>query len=124
VRIEALFQKGTDCAAGLILRSCWVDQGFDFVDGVGGEAALGGVVADGLFVGGDVDAVDLVLGDVALDPLNFGAHVAEDAAGLLRNCLEVAGREVASIRDVPFNYVLWHRQDFIPFIGGVREMTL
>ena len=33
-----------------------------------------------LFVGGDVDAVELVVGDVAVEPLNLRAQIAQDSA--------------------------------------------
>lgn len=71
------------------------------------------MVADGLFVGGDVNAVDFVLGDLALDPLDAGAHVAEDTARLLRDGLEVGSGEVARVGDVAFDNVLRHELDCI-----------
>src|ERR1700704_4984167 len=40
-------------------------------DGVGGESAFAGVLLYRFLVGGVVDAVDLVAGDVALDPLHI-----------------------------------------------------
>jgi hypothetical protein len=57
-----------------------IDDGVDLGDYVGGEAALEGVAADDLFVGRDVDAVDLVGGDEGGEPLNFGIDAAEGAA--------------------------------------------
>ena len=54
---------------------------------VRGEASLARVFAHHLFVGRDVDAVDLVVGDVALQPLNLGPEVAQHRAGLLRDGL-------------------------------------
>ena len=41
---------------------------------------MGGVLSDQSLVGGDVDAVDFVLGYVALNPLDFWSEFAKDAA--------------------------------------------
>jgi len=57
-----------------------IDDGVDLGDYVGGKAALEGVATDDLFVGRDVDAVDLVGGDERGQPLNFGIDASEGAA--------------------------------------------
>ena len=57
-----------------------IDDGVDLGDYVGGKAALEGVATDDLFVGRDVDAVDLVGGDERGEPLNFGVDASEGAA--------------------------------------------
>jgi len=49
-----------------LLGGGWIDNRANLGDAVGGEAPLPGVLADGFFVRGDVDAVDLVVGDVAV----------------------------------------------------------
>ena len=56
-----------------------VDNRLDFSDFVVGKSPACGVVADRFLVGGDVHAVDLVVGDVAVDPLDLGAHFGQDA---------------------------------------------
>ena len=56
-----------------------IDYGVDLGDYVGGEAAFKGVATDDLFVGCDVDAVDLVGGDEGGEPLNFGVDASEGA---------------------------------------------
>ena len=44
-----------------------------------GLAALAlGMFADDVLVGGAIDAIDFVVGDVAVNPLDLGAEVAED----------------------------------------------
>src|SRR5690606_31474983 len=48
----------------------------------GGQVAAAGVGVDGFGGGGDVDAVDLVLGHITLDPLDLRPHFFEDAAGV------------------------------------------
>ena len=49
-----------------------VDDGPYLGDAIGGKAAHLGVAADGFFIRSDVDAVDLVVGDVAMQPLDLG----------------------------------------------------
>ena len=82
---------------------CGVDDGLHFGDGVGWESALGRVFANELFVGGDVDAVDFVAGDVAMDPLNFGPS--------LRRLRRTSGRLLAVDRET------------LPAPGTSRSMT-
>src|SRR5215207_5654863 len=72
-----------------------VDHAPDLGDAVGGEAAALRVLADGRLVRGDVDAVDLVARDVALDPLNLRPHLLQHAARLLRDGLQLLARQVA-----------------------------
>src|SRR6516165_7266810 len=87
------------------------DDGFNFADAISGEAALHCMFADGCFIGCDVDAVNLVGGDVAVHPLDLGTQVAEDATGLLRDCVKFFGLEVARSGDVAFDDVFGHGQD-------------
>jgi len=94
--------------SGLAFGGGGVDDGFDGGDGVGGEAGVGGVFADEVFAGGDVDADDLVSRDVGVNPLDFGAELAEDGAGVLGGCYELVGGEVADVGHVAFDEELWH----------------
>ncbi len=48
---------------------------FDFRNFVGRESALPRVFKNHIFVGRDVDAIDLVLGYVAVHPLDFGPEI-------------------------------------------------
>ncbi len=43
------------------------------------------------FVGSNMDAVNFVVGDVALHPLNLGTEIAQHAARLLRDALQLTG---------------------------------
>jgi len=85
-----------------------VDDGADERDLVGGEAAHLGVFVDGGLVGGDVDAVDLVAGDEALDPLELGADGGDDAAGLLGDGLKLVGGEIAGSGDLTLDEEFGH----------------
>ncbi len=66
------------------------------------------MAADDVFAGGDVDAVDLVGGDVGVDPLDVGADVADDGAGVPGGGYELVGREIADAGHVAFDEELWH----------------
>ena len=77
-------------------------------DEVGGEAAFEGVSANDLFVGCDVDAVDLVGGDEGGDPLNVGIDASERGAGTFRDDEELLGGELSGSGDVAFDQILGH----------------
>src|SRR5215217_9368232 len=77
-------------------------------DAVGGEAAALCVFTHGRLVRRDVDAVDLVARDVALDPLNLRPHVAQHAARLLRDGLQLLRLQVARAGDFALDEILRH----------------
>src|SRR5262249_30507570 len=77
-------------------------------DAVRREPALPRVLANEIRRGRDVDAVDPVVGDVALDPLDLGSQAVEDGARPLRDALELRGRELSGARDVALDDVLRH----------------
>src|SRR5580704_6888955 len=85
-----------------------VDDAANLGDAVGGEAALAGVLADHLFVGRDVDAVDFVVGDVAMKPLDLGTEIAQDGAGFFSDGLRLLGRYCTDTWNFAFNDELWH----------------
>jgi hypothetical protein len=116
---DALGARARDYGGGLLsaFGGGGVDDGFDGGDGVGGEACVCGVFADEVFAGCDVDADDLVRGDVGVDPLDLGTEVSEDRAGVLGGGYELVRGEVADVGHVAFDEVLWHGGSFL---GGVR----
>lgn len=59
-------------------------------------------------VGSDVNAVDFVLGHVAVNPLNLGAELVEDTAGCLRDGLKLLQAQLSGDRQFRFDYVFWH----------------
>ena len=93
-----------------------VDEAADCGDAIGWEAALAGVFADGSFVGGEIDAVHFVAGDVALQPLDFGAHGFENRHGLARDFLDFGVGEIAESGDFALDDELGH------VIGSAKEM--
>jgi hypothetical protein len=87
------------------------------------------VAADEVFVGGNVDADDLVGGDVGVDPLDLGAKVAEDGAGGLGCGYQLVGSEVAYVGHIAFDEELWHLilpflEGGLPFAAGLRVIWL
>ena len=61
-------------AKSLCLSRRWVDYNFDLRDAVSWEAALPGVLPNHLLVRRYVHTINLFIDDVALDPLDLGAH--------------------------------------------------
>ena len=55
-------------------RTCGVDESSYGRDAVGGNAYAPGMLSDGRIVRSEIDAVDLVAGYVAVEPLDRGAH--------------------------------------------------
>ena len=68
-----------------LFRSHRIDHRADPRDTIGREAALLGMRLHGRLVGRVIDAVDLVVGDVTMDPLDLRSHAVQHAAGLLRD---------------------------------------
>src|SRR6266850_7138139 len=98
-----------------LLSGRGIDDRHDRRNAICGKAALLRVLPNRLFIWSDIDAINLVSSDVALQPLNLGTHPAQDATRLLRDCLELCSRKLPGARDVSFNYVLWH--DRSPSVG-------
>jgi Transcriptional regulatory protein, C terminal len=57
---------------------------------------------------GVIHAVQLVLGDVALDPLHARAQTAKNTEGLLRDPLEFDGAELAGTGDIALDHKFRH----------------
>ena len=55
-------------------RTGGVDHSSYSGDAVGGDAYAPGMLSDGRIVRSEIDAVDLVAGYVAMEPLDRGAH--------------------------------------------------
>ena len=58
-----------------LLSCCRIDDRPNSRDSIGRKTALLGVFTQGIFIGGHVDAVDFVVRDVALNPLNLSTHL-------------------------------------------------
>lgn len=71
------------CSQRLILGSGRINHGFDLGNAVGGKLALFGMRSDRSLVGCDVEAINLIIRYVALQPLNLWTHCVQDITGLL-----------------------------------------
>src|SRR3546814_1846792 len=77
------------------------------------------MLADHILVRGAVNAVDLVVGHIAVDPLDLRAEIAEHVATGLRRILEVCCSQFADSRHVAFDHILRHDSS-PPGIDGDR----
>src|SRR6185436_13377504 len=66
------------------------------------------MLADQVLVVGKIDAIDLVAGDVALDPLDACADLVDRAARSLRDVDQLFLREIAGARNLALDDVLRH----------------
>src|SRR5512136_1742006 len=89
-----------------LFGSGWIDDPLHFGDAVGREPPLPGMLENHILVWRDVDAVYLVVGDKALDPLDLRAEPLENAARFLRYGLQCLSGQLPRPRQFPFNYVL------------------
>ena len=69
----------------------------------GREAAHLSVLTDRVLVLGQIDAERLVVGYVALDPLNVGSKLVERLVGLRRSAAKLLALERAYLRDFPLD---------------------
>src|SRR5262249_41526553 len=85
---------------GVLLAGGGVDHPGDRRDAVRREAAAAGVLVDDVLVGGDVDAVDLVVGDVALLPPDLRPEAREHLVRLLADGPQLVVAELPGTRQV------------------------
>src|SRR6476659_93690 len=90
------------------LRGRRIDQRFHRRDLIGWEATHPRMLAHHLLVRRDVDAVDLVVGDVALNPLDLRSELIQDVAGAHRDRLQLVGGQLAGTWNQALDDVLWH----------------
>jgi hypothetical protein len=61
-----------------------------------------------VFIGGDIHAVNFIVGDIALLPYHLRAHLSKYITRLDGNALKFSSRQLARSWKVSFNYILWH----------------
>ena len=83
------------------LAGCGIDDGADLGNGVCREPSLLGVLANCSLVRGDVDAVNLVVCDITLEPLDAWSHGLDHAAGFLRDGVQLIRGEFSGSREFP-----------------------
>src|SRR5882672_6912949 len=102
--------RGCDrpCAGAVSLRRHRADYILDARDRVGREARSLCVLANDVFARRAIDAVDLVVSDVAVHPLDVGSELAQDGAGNLGRYLQFVGAEGADTRHVSLDDEFGH----------------
>lgn len=100
----------------LRLCGCWINDPSHLRNAVRREAALLSMLANHLFIRRDVDAVDLVIGHVTLEPLNLRSQLLQHSTGLLRDALKLLWRQLSCFGNLPFDYVFRHKQS--SFVRG------
>src|SRR3989442_12421566 len=93
-------------------RGGGIDDRLHFRDAIGRKAALRRVLAYGLLVGCDVNTIDLVVGHVAMQPLNLRTQLLKHPARCLGDSLQLLRRQLSCAWDFSFDYVLWHSLSF------------
>jgi hypothetical protein len=91
-----------------LLGSGRIDQPPHGRDAIGRDTYFLRVFPDQSFVGSEIHAIDLVAGDIALQPLNFGAHLPENLNGSAREFLDFGIRKVSGSGDFPLDDKLRH----------------
>src|ERR1700682_5516717 len=73
------------CSFAVALRLCCrgVNHAANCRDAICRKAALPGVLSNHFFIWRDIDAIDLVIGEVSFHPLDLRPEVSQDAARLL-----------------------------------------
>src|SRR5580692_3495176 len=89
-----------------------VDHRANLRDSIRRKPALRRMFADRLFIRSDVNAINLVVGNVTLHPLDVRTHFPQHTAGLLRDTLQLLGRQLARVRDFPLNNKFRHDVNF------------
>lgn len=100
-----------------------VEQAADGGDAVRWDAGAFGVLANDGFVGGQVNAVNLVAGDVAVKPLDFVAQALDCCDGFLGHGANLFVGKIADSGNIAFDYEFGHECPVWQYIdastGGV-----
>src|SRR6267378_5412643 len=86
-------------AASCLLGACRVEQSAHGGDAIGRKAYALGVLLDGRLVRGKIDAVHLVAGYVAMEPLDLGTHSLENIDRLLGDFPQLGVRQISGSRN-------------------------
>src|SRR5437764_8160867 len=77
---------------------------------IGGDAGFARVLPDGLLVGCEVNAIDLVFRDITMQPLNLRSHLLQGLQRLESDLADLSLRERARARNLAFNHELRHNR--------------
>jgi hypothetical protein len=90
------------------IRRGWINDGTNLGNRIGRESAHLGMLAHKSRVRSDVHAVNLVIGHVALHPLNPGAELVQYTARFLGNPVQVRRRKFPGTGNFTLDHKLWH----------------
>jgi hypothetical protein len=91
-----------------LLRARRIEKPPDGGDAIGGKAYAPGMFLNGRLVRGEVDAVHLVAGYVAMEPLDLRTHCLQNVDRLLRDFLQLGVGETSGSRDFAFDDEFGH----------------
>src|SRR5262245_30911908 len=91
-----------------LFRGRRVNARLYFADGIDGKASAHRVLANELGARREVKAVELVVGDIAVHPLNLRAEVMQNAARLGGDVMRLAGAPLCRVGNRSFDEVLGH----------------
>ena len=91
-----------------LFQVCRIDEPAHCGNAVGRNADSAGMLPDAVFVGRQVHAVDLIFGDVTMEPLNLRPHVLQRLQRLQRHLPDLGSDSAPSARDFAFDYELRH----------------
>src|SRR5438552_7070624 len=93
-----------------------IDDRANLAHGVDWNSAAPRVLANDVLVLGVVHAVDLVGGDIAVDPLHVGSQSLEHLVGLRGDVAKILGGQLPGAGDGSFDEVLTHFS--LPFLAS------
>jgi hypothetical protein len=91
-----------------LLRACRVEEAANGGDAIGRKACAPGMFLNARLVRCEVDAVHLVAGDVAMEPLDLGTHSLQNVDRLLGDFPQLGVGQIPSSGDFAFNDIFRH----------------
>lgn len=79
--------------------------------------------ANGLLIGGVIDAIDRIARNVTVDPLDLRTHAAQHAARLLGEGPQLFGFQVAGTGNLSFNDVFRHGADSTTYCKSTNQQV-
>ncbi len=89
-------------------RSVGIDQAPHCRDAIRRKTSATCVFANRFLVWRQVHTIDLIAGDVGVQPFDFRSHILQHAYRLSGDCLKFRIRQIACAWDLPLDYVLGH----------------
>src|ERR1700737_4991828 len=103
-----------------LLRGCRVDKPAHGGDAIGRKTYASGMFLDGRLVWRKIDAVHLVAGYVAMEPLDLRTHPLQNVGRLLGDFTQLAVGYISGSRDFAFDDELGHGSPRCPQMLACR----